>query len=123
MTVYMHCVPGRMRLKSPGWKSFPDEGEQARRALQSLPGVRSAAFTPLTGSLVVHFDPHAVLADEITEALSAKGLIDRSRLLSPQDRLEQAMAAAGRRIGRAAVGWAVGRVLDASGLSVLAALI
>ncbi len=123
MTVYIHCVPGRMRLKSLGWKSFPDEGEQARRVLQSFPGVHSAVFTPLTGSLVVHFDPQAVLPGEITEALSAKSLIDPSHLISPEDRFEQAMATAGRRIGRAAVGWAVGRLLDASGLSLLAALI
>lgn len=123
MTAYMHCVPGRMRLKSPSWKTSPEEGEEAKTFLQSLPGVRSAAFTPLTGSLVVHFDPRLLRPEEIMAKLAERGLIDPSRLHSLEDRFEQAVATAGQRIGRAAVGWALGRALDASGLSLLAALI
>jgi hypothetical protein len=123
MGYYYHCVPGRIRIKLPSLQNNPRRGAEVESLLRGFTGVDSAAFSPLTGSLLVLFDPERITAAEITEALKSRGLFDESQVVPFDEHFHAAMTRAGGRIGRAMMSYALGRTLDASGLSLLAALI
>ena len=53
----VHALPGRIRVHLTGW---PREGHGAVEArLRQVPGVHSAQANPLTGNVLIHFDPTA----------------------------------------------------------------
>ena len=123
MQDYYHCVPGRLRVKTHALKHQPDRGDQVKHLLQGLDGVTAVTFTALTGSLLVLFDPDRIGPEQICGFLSERGLFDPALAASSDERIQGAVTQAGLRIGKTAVGWALGRVLQANGLSLLAALI
>jgi hypothetical protein len=88
-----------------------------------MDGVADVTFTALTGSLVVLFDPDRIAPEQITGCLSDLGLFDPSAAASSGDPIQGAVTRAGLQIGRVAVSWALGKTLQANGLSLLAALI
>jgi copper chaperone CopZ len=53
----VHSLPGRMRMHLAGW---PRAGQCAVEArLCQVPGVHSVQANPLTGNVLIHFDPTA----------------------------------------------------------------
>jgi len=123
MPAYYHCVPGRMRIRIRALKHQPDLGSEVKNQLHGLDGVTGVTYAALTGSVVVLYDPGRIGPDQICECLIDRGLFDVAIAAAPNDPVQDAVTQAGLRIGKAAVGWAVGRALQASGLSLLAALI
>lgn len=55
MSVYVHYVPGRLRIKTPALRRAPAAAAVGQARLAALPGVRAVAVNPLTGSALVHF--------------------------------------------------------------------
>ncbi len=116
---YFHHVPGRLRVKIPELKGEPAEAERVAAMLLAVEGIGSAAVAPLTGSLLVRYDPEKIAYTRILSLLQQAGLIDAARMASDDAQLEAVM----RHVGRAILGWAVGRALNASGLSAVAAML
>ena len=53
----VHALPGRMRVHLAGW---PREGPCAvETRLRQVPGVHTVQANPLTGNVLIHFDPTA----------------------------------------------------------------
>jgi copper chaperone CopZ len=123
MRCYCHHVPGRLRVKLPDLKRDPAAAERVERLLKELTGVTAVKVTPLTGSVVVLYDSGQTAHDRILALLQDQGLYDAAQALTHDEHVQAAVADVGMRLGRAALGWAVGRSLDASGLSLLAALL
>jgi hypothetical protein len=65
----LHRLPGRLRVHLPGW-SGPGR-EQLEQALALVPGVRSAQANPLTGNVLICFDPRQVPEGLLRVALDA----------------------------------------------------
>jgi copper chaperone CopZ len=112
-----------MRIKIPALKNQTHRGEEVKRLLERLDGVRTVTFTPLTGSIVILFDSDRTAPQQIEACLNASGLFDPSRITSADEQLQAAVTHAGLRIGKVAIGWALSKTLEANGLSLLAALI
>jgi hypothetical protein len=55
----LHWVPGRLRLRSAALRGHPERAAELEARLRSRPGVRSASANPLTGSVLVLYDPPA----------------------------------------------------------------
>ena len=55
----VHHIPGRLRLKVPGAKGNSVFMDQVRAALTSVEGVSEIEVNPVTGSVLVHYDPEA----------------------------------------------------------------
>jgi hypothetical protein len=123
MQAYFHSVPGRIRIKLPALKEQPDRGEQIKPRLLGLEGVNAVTFNPLTGSVVVLFEPDRIGPEQISGFLKDGGLFDPSQVISADEHLQDAVTRAGLRIGKLAFGWALSKTLEAKGLSLLAALI
>lgn len=123
MRCYCHHVPGRLRVKIPGLQGEPAEAERVETCLQAIAGVTGVKGNPVTGSVVIFYDPDRTAQDRILSVLQDQGWFDASLAIPHDEQVRTAVAEFGMRPGRAALGWAVGKSLDASGLSLLAALL
>jgi hypothetical protein len=53
-----HKVRGRIRMKVPHARVNPEILEHYRDVFSSIPGIRSVATKPNSGSIVIHYDPN-----------------------------------------------------------------
>ncbi len=65
----LHALPGRVRVRLPARAG--DEPWRLEGALRRLPGVRGAQANPLTGNVLVRFDPALIDAEGILAAVRA----------------------------------------------------
>ena len=122
MQYYVHHVPGRLRIRIPSLRNNPTRAEEVK-ALLNVAGTHKIKVNSLTGSVVIHFDRHRVSADNLLDRLKTNGFYREDRTVTLDAKLRQASSKAGRKVSRAMFGWAVGRVLEANGLSLIAAFI
>ncbi|MCS6786418.1 MAG: hypothetical protein NZ524_05230 [Thiobacillaceae bacterium] len=73
MSPYIHHVPGRLRVKSPGLKRNPHAAQEAVRYLQQVEGVMHTEANPVTGSLLIHYDHNRVAAQTLLNSLRSLG--------------------------------------------------
>jgi hypothetical protein len=66
----VHAMPGRVRLKVDKVKGDPAFAHQAQAKLAQMPGIKKVEAHPLTGSVLVHYDAAALLADGALAALT-----------------------------------------------------
>ncbi len=52
-----HKIPGRIRMKIPAAKANPEILAAYQAAFSAIPGITAVKAKPLTGSIVVHYDP------------------------------------------------------------------
>jgi Ca2+-transporting ATPase len=60
-------VPGRLRLRAPGLRAQAAVGPWLETELGMRPGVRRACVNPITGSLLVEFEPQRLSTEEIRD--------------------------------------------------------
>jgi hypothetical protein len=53
----VHHVPGRMRIKVPFLKDLSVDPQQVNELLLPIDGLRKVDFSPITGSVLLHYDP------------------------------------------------------------------
>ncbi|MDD3581729.1 MAG: hypothetical protein PHW74_11995 [Desulfobacca sp.] len=56
----VHALPGRIRLRVAEVKNNPGFAQAIKNCLSSIVGIRRVESNPLTGSLLVVFDPQKV---------------------------------------------------------------
>lgn len=66
----VHAIPGRVRLKVAKLRETPPLAEVIQERLGAVRGIRGVEATPLTGSVLVLFDPQVITAPESLMALS-----------------------------------------------------
>lgn len=122
MEFYVHHVPGRLRVRIPAIRKNHRKAHQINELLDVY-GVDELKVNPLTGSVVVKFDPSQVTPEQLLQLLKAEGLFDSSRAITCDEKIQRASSHAASKVGRAMFGYAVGKILEASGFPILAALI
>jgi hypothetical protein len=123
MRYYVHHTPGRLRIKIPHVKHRPYRARSVQDLLEGHGGLERVDVNAATGSVVIHYNPETISYDQIVNLLKYNDLFDESRVMSEQEYHIRAGAKAGKALGKAAFGWAMSRVLEANGLSFLAAFI
>lgn len=123
MSYYVHNVPGRLRVKTPTLKAMHGAEDEVRDFFDHLEGIERVTVNPVTGSVVVHYDPGLLESREILYALEQMGHFDESRAFSNRGDSDEAISRTAQTVGKVLVGWAVGKALENSGLSFLTALI
>ena len=63
----VHAIPGRMRVHLPGWEGRGPRGLEAR--LRRVLGVSSARANPLTGNVLIRFDPTETEDEDVLRAV------------------------------------------------------
>ena len=71
--MYLHHVPGRLRVKCDRLRREPAALAAAYRRLQGMTGVRTISANRLTGSLLVTYDPNLLSLPDLRQALRRCG--------------------------------------------------
>lgn len=119
---YIHHTPGRLRIRIATLKNNP-QGIERVRSLLAVEGTNSFTASPLTGSVTIIYDPQKLGSQHLLDILKKNGLYCEEQSTSMESQLQQVSENAARKVSRAMFGWAVGRVLEANGLSFIAAFI
>ncbi|AKL96393.1 hypothetical protein CACET_c29490 [Clostridium aceticum] len=57
----VHSLPGRLRIYAPVAKMIPEnlkvDNDWMNRLFSLIPGVNTVSFSPVTSSLLIHYDP------------------------------------------------------------------
>jgi hypothetical protein len=124
MSDYFHHVPGRMRIKIPTIKQRPYKVTAVELLFKCESGIIDAKASPVTGSLVLTYDPDVVDVTALIAVLKNNAYLREDTLLLV-NRFGKATVFSHltQAVGRAALSWAVGKALESNGLGVLTALI
>jgi len=103
-STYVHALDGRLRIKAAGVKGSPARAARVEARMREIAGIRDVAANPMTGNVLVLYDPAVASQGEIVDVLRALGClpcnpttadIGRSRLLASLTRaIAQAAAEA-----------------------------
>ena len=72
---YFHMTDGRLRLKVAEIKKSPEQACAAEELLSKTHGIDSAAANPLTGNILIYFDPENIDHNAIIELLRENGFL------------------------------------------------
>jgi copper chaperone CopZ len=81
---YHHATPGRLRIKISQVKGSQEIAQKVERILKNLQGVQGITANPLTGNVLVLFDPESLTHSEIVEVLITQGYLERQQKVSRQ---------------------------------------
>lgn len=82
MSLYIHHVPGRLRVRTQAFRCQPSRIEQATRQLRATEGVRGVAVNAAAGSITVQYDPERCTHKGLLEVLEDLGCVDARGLRS-----------------------------------------
>lgn len=114
-------VPGRLRLKLEKFKNRPEQLGRTKQWLM-MDGVHRITTTPLTGSVVVEYDRRKISSKDVVEILVLNNCPVKpkpDKRLNHKKKHEQIAV----KVGKATLSWLAGQVLEANGLSYIAAFI
>lgn len=97
MALYLHHVPGRLRVRSPVLKRNEGKADDVRRLLEAAEGVISVKVNAITGSITIHYDPATVTKAGILAILRGQDCLPSEAELARQNESSATPAA---RIGR-----------------------
>ncbi|MBF0457938.1 MAG: hypothetical protein HQK99_08600 [Nitrospirae bacterium] len=123
MVVYLHSVPGRLRIKSSVLKRDNGKREQVVIFFQGVEGVKSVNSNPITGSLAISYCTHLIDAEIIMEMLEKIGGIDLSKTISNDEYIHNALSKVGGFASKVLFGSAMDVALGDSALSFLSVLV
>ncbi|MBE3558626.1 MAG: HAD-IC family P-type ATPase [Ktedonobacteraceae bacterium] len=75
----LHVIPGRIRIHVAGWSAQEKRGLE--RQLSQVPGISRVQANPLTGNILIHFDPAVTDEQAILQAIDT---LDFSTLSEPE---------------------------------------
>lgn len=116
----IHDVPGRLRVKLSKLKNNPHRLNIVRNLLM-VDGVHKVKSNALTGSVIVEYDSFEISSSHLIEILEKNGYTIDSTPVSPS--VNQVHEKAVLTLSKATISWLAGRVLEANGLSYIAAFI
>lgn len=120
---YVHDTPGRLRVKIPALRGNPYMCHRVKDLVQDVDGVAEVSINSVTGSVLVSYDESRLSGPQILGMLSERGYFDRSRAITNEQFIETSVSRAGKSVGKAVLGWAVGKAIEDTGFAIIAALI
>lgn len=91
---YSHVTPGRLRIKVPQVKGSPETAQKVERTLKKIGAVSTVAANPLTGNVLVLFDPDVLTHTDVVQRLVLQGYLEKpraSRASSTRSPLQQVL--------------------------------
>jgi hypothetical protein len=72
---YVHALEGRLRIKIPEVKGAPHNGREIERHLGLCAGVEEVSANPITGSVLILYNPRLIGQEEIISAFQEIGYL------------------------------------------------
>lgn len=122
MALYLHHVPGRLRVCLSKLKGSPRAVAPLTRELLAMPGAESVSVSARTGSVTIRYRRDVFDAEDLWARLHALGFLDRSgapECASPSASTDSLAARAASAVGEAFASAAIRHVLDRSTWSLI----
>lgn len=74
MRHYIHHLPGRLRIRLAGVKGNANEARSLELLLQEQKGVASVEANPLTGSVLIYYNPAMVTGQALAAIVTGRQL-------------------------------------------------
>ena len=74
-STYLHALEGRLRIKVAGVKGSPTGASRVEAHLRPVEGILEVVANPVTGNVLVLYDPATTHQGEIVRALRALGCL------------------------------------------------
>lgn len=123
MTHYYHEVPGRLRVKSPMLKGDHVQCKSVQDFLGQYDGVRAVSANPVTGSVVVNYDPKVVSSKAIKEILFQKGYFRPDKVVTSERYINDSTGKIGQLVGKVVLSACVEKMFEGSALSLITVLL
>ena len=117
MSYYVHNIPGRLRVRSAQLKHHNCNATNLCTVLKTMDGVETTELNKKSGSLIVHYDPSQLTADDILYMTHKAGCLDK--IVSRAAQSQSSNTKAGAMIGNAIFGTVVKKSLEVSMFSLL----
>jgi copper chaperone CopZ len=75
---YVHALEGRLRIKVPEVKGAPLKAREIEGHLSLCPGVEEVSANPITGSVLVLYNPRLIGQEEIILAFKEIGYLEET---------------------------------------------
>jgi copper chaperone CopZ len=85
MSLYIHHVPGRLRVWTQSLRCQPGKIEAAAGRLRESAGIDAVAVNIRAGSITVHYDPAQRTQAELLAMLEEIGCVGARRVAGQQD--------------------------------------
>jgi hypothetical protein len=123
MNVYLHNVPGRLRVKIPSIKHMNYKARKVESLFEFREGIERVRANALTGSLTINYDPERVSVDQLLAVLREHGHLetDQSLVNAAGDYVTATRVT--QAVGKAMINWALSKTLESNGLGLLSVLI
>lgn len=123
MNVYLHTVPGRLRVKIPSIKHQDHAVRQVESLFEFWEGIERVRANAVTGSLTINYDPKRICVDQLLTVLREHGHLEADQgLVNAADEYATATRVT-QAVGKAMINWALSKTLESSGLGLLSVLI
>jgi len=83
---YVHALEGRLRIKIPEVKGAPLKAREVESHLQLLTGLMEVSANPVTGNVLILYDPRLLREDQIIATLMDLGYLEGARTLENSGR-------------------------------------
>jgi hypothetical protein len=112
-----HHLPGRLRVRSALLKGNARAAEETQRHLGEISGVKSTSANPLTGSVLLEYDPELILPSKVADVLASHGYVVRA---TEQD--AEAGAGWADKLASAIKDWVIEALTERLALAVISAM-
>jgi hypothetical protein len=72
---YIHALDGRLRIELVGVKGSPTRALEIESRLQRYPGIYHVSANPVTGNVLILYDPIQLARHEVLDTLRSLGLL------------------------------------------------
>lgn len=108
----IHHVPGRIRIRMAALRRDPRAAARVRQLIGACRGVLQVEANPITGSLLVRYDPQLTSGRNVLDSIALGGFVPPCEHADPLNRLVDA-----------AISMAVDKVIERGAVFLLAAII
>src|SRR5581483_3559958 len=111
--IYIHEIPGRVRIRTEAIKRNDYAATAVQNLLQAIPGVLSAAANPLTGSIIVTYHATRLNSAAILELLREHSYIDTEPTECERP-AAPAQSSIARTLGKIILNWTIDQAFSAA---------
>jgi len=123
MNYYYHDTPGRLRVKSPKLKGNSTNCRMLEDFLAQKSGILSVSTNPVTGSVVVNYDPGLVSSKMIMDVLSHEGYFNLNQAQTSEQYINDSTKKLGQYVGKTVLNLCLEKAIEGSALSLITAFL
>jgi copper chaperone CopZ len=75
VSAYLHALDGRLRIKVPSVKGSSKMAQEIERQLQACEGITQVTANPVTGSVLILYEPQQIKQKEILDIFKSQGCL------------------------------------------------